>query len=185
MMIRPIPIFNGKYAVTSNGEVINTKTNKILKPYVSTNGYAMVSIQDRGEIYNKTIHRLVAQAFLPNPDNLPVVMHLNNNKLDNRVQNLKWGSQKENVDQAWADGVYDHVDWAARHNKEYILYHENCPVEKSIFGAKHMAEFCGITRPTVYNCANNMQDQIFTGRFAGFKIRKNNSTSNDHPLAGE
>ena len=89
MMIKPIPIFNGKYAVTSNGEVINTKTNKILKPYVSTNGYAMVSIQDRGEIYNKTIHRLVAQAFLPNPDNLPVVMHLNNNKLDNRVQNLK------------------------------------------------------------------------------------------------
>lgn len=46
---------------------------------------------------NVKIHRLVAEAYIPNPDNLPVVMHLDDNPSNNRVENLRWGTQKQNV----------------------------------------------------------------------------------------
>ena len=51
------------------------------------------------------VHRVVAEVFIPNPDNLPIVMHKNNNKADNRVENLKWGTIKENTQQAVDDGL--------------------------------------------------------------------------------
>lgn len=50
------------------------------------------------------LHRLVATVYLPNPDGLPIVMHLNNNKQDCRAKNLKWGTNLENTLQAWFDG---------------------------------------------------------------------------------
>ena len=53
----------------------------------------------------KRVNRIVATAFLPNPDNLPIVMHKNNNKLDNRVENLKWGTVSENTKDAFRDGL--------------------------------------------------------------------------------
>lgn len=45
----------------------------------------------------KKVNKIVATAFLPNPNNLPIVMHKNNNKLDNRVENLQWGAVSENT----------------------------------------------------------------------------------------
>ena len=51
------------------------------------------------------VHRIVAEAFLPNPNNLPIVMHLNNDKSDNRVENLAWGTQAENTRAAFRDGL--------------------------------------------------------------------------------
>ena len=50
---------------------------------------------------NKSIYRLSAQAFLPNPDNLPLVMHLDNDTLHNHISNLKWGTPSENMIQAF------------------------------------------------------------------------------------
>lgn len=53
---------------------------------------------------NVKIHRLVAEAFIPNPSNLPIVMHLDDNRFNNLVGNLKWGTQKENVNDAISKG---------------------------------------------------------------------------------
>ena len=53
---------------------------------------------------NVKLHRLVAEVYIPNPDNLPVVMHLNDDRTDNRVENLRWGTQKENVHDAIQKG---------------------------------------------------------------------------------
>lgn len=51
------------------------------------------------------VHRVVAETFIPNPDNLPIVMHINNDKSDNRVENLKWGTISDNTKQAVNDGL--------------------------------------------------------------------------------
>jgi hypothetical protein len=56
--------------------------------------------EDRTRYISRSVHRLVADAFLPNPNKLPIVMHLNDNPFDNRVENLKWGTQKDNIQDA-------------------------------------------------------------------------------------
>lgn len=64
--------------------------------------YCGINYIDKGKI-SKRVHRLVAEAFIPNPDNLPIVMHKDNNKKNNTVENLKWGTISENTQQAFDD----------------------------------------------------------------------------------
>lgn len=63
---------------------------KIKKTYIDEDGYERVSLYENNKTKLLGVHRIVAEAFLPNPDNLPQVNHLNSNKTDNRVENLEW-----------------------------------------------------------------------------------------------
>ena len=66
--------------------------------------YYSVSLYKKGKATKIFVHRLVATVYLPNPNNLPIVMHLDNNIYNNQVDNLRWGTQKENVHQSIRDG---------------------------------------------------------------------------------
>ena len=98
------------YKVNENSIVIN-KNGHVMRPALSKNGRLRVSLEiydDDGKLIrrdNKSIYRLSAQAFLPNPDNLPLVMHLDNDTLHNHISNLKWGTNSENILQAYNDGI--------------------------------------------------------------------------------
>ena len=83
-------IENTNYQVNILGEVRNKKTGKILKNYLS-NGYYCV---DLGKQYN--IHRLIALQFIPNPENLSDVDHIDGNKINNSIENLRWTSHQQN-----------------------------------------------------------------------------------------
>ena len=80
------------YSVSNFGNVKNNKTNKILKQYNHTKGYKKIEILG----IKKFIHRLVAEAFIPNPENKPYIDHINNIRDDNRIENLRWVSINEN-----------------------------------------------------------------------------------------
>ena len=71
---------------------------KIFKPQFNKSGYYMVNLSVNNMHYPKQIHRLVAEAFIPNPDNKPQVDHINTIRTDNRVENLRWCTQQENTD---------------------------------------------------------------------------------------
>lgn len=77
--------------------VIARVPEKILHIKVDKYGYATVGLCKDGKVYWKTVHRLVATAFIPNPYNLKTVNHLDYNKLNNQVSNLEWCSVKDNV----------------------------------------------------------------------------------------
>lgn len=79
----------------SNGDL--TLKGKLLKSVKNSRGYLQVDLCKNGKIKKILIHRLVAQTFLPNPDNKPHIDHINTITTDNRVINLRWVTQKENI----------------------------------------------------------------------------------------
>lgn len=99
--------YEGRYQISSlgrvkslpkkkgNGEGYMTDT-KIMKPSVNHYGYCIVNLCEKCTCTFKQVHRLVAEAFIPNPNNKAQVNHINGNKSDNRVENLEWCTNGEN-----------------------------------------------------------------------------------------
>ena len=89
------------YDVSSDGHVRThqrkLRNNSILKPGISKAGYARVVLCNDGTKRNIPVHRIVAEAFIPNPENKPQVNHKDGNKLNNDVSNLEWCTASENV----------------------------------------------------------------------------------------
>ena len=84
------------YTISDKGEIVNTNTNKELKPYIRKDGYVIISLSKGGKKYKCYLHRLVAETFIPNPDNLPQVNHKDEDKTNNCVSNLEWITSKDN-----------------------------------------------------------------------------------------
>jgi hypothetical protein len=92
----PLPNFEGHYEINKNGDVRNKKNKKILKPVLANNGYYMVAICINYKVTNLTVHRLKALAFIPNPNNYPVVNHIDEDRLNNDLPNLEWCTYSHN-----------------------------------------------------------------------------------------
>lgn len=95
----PIKGYEGLYEVSDKGRVRSMKFGKerIRKPSRGTCGYLQVDLWKNGEHKMYLVHRLVAQTFTPNPDNLPEVNHKDEDKDNNSVQNLEWCDRKYNI----------------------------------------------------------------------------------------
>ena len=93
-------VINGEktnYMVSNLGRVENINTGYVLAPVMNRDGYLFVRLSNKGKQKNYLIHRLVAIAFLPNPDNLPQINHINEVKTDNRLINLEWCTNEYNI----------------------------------------------------------------------------------------
>ena len=86
---------NTRYFVTENGEVFHNE--KKLKPYKQSKGYLKVDIWDNNKKIPTYVHRMVAETFIPNPENHTQVNHIDGDKTNNRVENLEWCSQSQNI----------------------------------------------------------------------------------------
>lgn len=88
-----------RYINQYNGYNYSTRIykGKILKFSIGTRGYLKVVLQKERKVKTYNVHRLVAEAFIPNPNNLPQVNHIDENKLNNNINNLEWCSSKYNI----------------------------------------------------------------------------------------
>lgn len=104
-MWKSIKGFDNKYFVNESGEIMSSfpgKKSRILKPISKSYGYQKVNLQKGSCISQVSIHRVVAEAFLPNPEGKKQVNHKNGNKHDNRVENLEWVTPSENTRHSFA-----------------------------------------------------------------------------------
>ena len=107
--------FEGLYWIYPNGDIL-TKTQygvkgreAILKPATDNKGYRRVGLMKDGKLVTRKVHRLVAENFIPNPNNLPQVNHINAIKTDNRVENLEWVTPSQNTKHAYDNGLNTNV----------------------------------------------------------------------------
>lgn len=155
---KPVKEYEGLYEVSNLGNVkaierrircrnqfceyYRTYPSKVLYkgPINGKDGYLQVSLSNQGKWKCKLVHRLVAEAFIPNPDNLPEVNHKDRNKQNNCVDNLEWSSKLDNMKHAKEHGWDPTQSRKGRHNSEehklavskamkYHLY-ENGLIEK-------------------------------------------------------
>ena len=94
-IFKPIEGYEG-YSVSNTGKVLNNKTEKFLEGSVDTKGYIRICLykDKKGTLVLK--HRLIAEAFIPNPENKPCVDHHDNNPSNNVITNLRWATRQEN-----------------------------------------------------------------------------------------
>ena len=88
---------NGDYEISSYGRLWSNITGKILKTHINSAGYMLSNIKIHGVKKRRQVHRMVAKAFIPNPENKPQVNHLDANRTNNRVDNLEWCTGSENT----------------------------------------------------------------------------------------
>ena len=88
--------YEGIYQVSNLGNIRNSK-GKVLKPIKSSEGYMQIVLCKNGEHKRYYIHRLVLSTFKANPENKPQVNHINEDKTDNRLNNLEWNTPSENI----------------------------------------------------------------------------------------
>lgn len=96
--MRDVVGWEGYYKVTSCGKVWSVRYNRFLKPAGGDGNYQMVLLQANGKKENDYIHRIVAKAYLPNPDNLSDVNHKDEVKDHNWVSNLEWCTRRYNLE---------------------------------------------------------------------------------------
>ena len=94
--MKDIKNYEGLYAITPEGEVWSYRRKKFLKPRANNDGYLIVNLHKDGKVKTHLIHRLVAEAYIPNTENLPQINHRDENKTNNCLQNLEWCDAKYN-----------------------------------------------------------------------------------------
>ncbi len=106
--------FEGLYKVNRNGDVLSLvgwngkqyiNRERILKPTLTTTGYQKVDLKRDGKRKSLKLHRIVAMAFIPNPNNYPIINHIDGNPLNNSIENLEWCTQKHNCKHAYDTGL--------------------------------------------------------------------------------
>lgn len=107
--------YEGLYKITEDGMVWCCRKNVFLKINIGANNYLVVTLKDHENATKiKYIHRLVALTYIPNPKNKPQVNHKNSIKSDNKVENLEWVTNSENIIHSYREGA--HRKWIEKNS---------------------------------------------------------------------
>ena len=160
---RDVVGYEGLYMVSNMGRIKSFYGigEKLLTPSVNKGGYMYVVLTNINKVRKSLkVHTLVAQAFLPNPENKPVVHHRDSNRANNRVDNLEWVTHRENTAYAVQNGSYDKPDSCAtpraKLTAEDVCYiRTNYVSRHREFGANALARKFNVCTNTIYSVVNH------------------------------
>ena len=159
--MKPVEGYENLFSVTENGQVWSHRTNQFLKPtkQVRANGkircYICTKIGGRNGTWKSLlIHRLVAKAYIPNPENKPEINHIDGDQSNNQVSNLEWVTGSENLIHACSTGLLKQKkgtdNLQAKLTRENVLCIRECYVPYSRkFGARALAERFKVSHSTI------------------------------------
>lgn len=157
--MKEIKGYEGLYAVTSCGQIWSYHRKKFIKPIDNGNGYLRIGLHKNGELKRYLLHRIVAEAYIPNFENKPEVNHKDEDKTHNWIGNLEWVTRKENVNY----GTRNERD--SDKQSRMPVY---CPELDAVFNSATMAEKrTGIQHNSIIDC-----------------IAGNRKSAGKHPITG-
>lgn len=130
---------NNNYLIFEDGRIYSKRFDKFLTPKKNWDGYERLQIWQNNKCTIIGWHRIIAETFIDNPDNKPFVNHKNGIKNDNRVENLEWCTQQENIIHAWETGL--------------SKLHSNKQVDMLSLSGEYIKSFNSITEASIEtNC---------------------------------
>ncbi len=167
---RTLNIFDNRFIISEYGNVINTITNHELSPYINNSGYYMIDLSCNCKRERYLLHRLVATAFVSNPNNYPIVLHKDNNPLNIHYSNLVWGTYSENNAQAIRDGL--NVVPKPDNSRLYEIYNDKDSI--ICCGIKEVIEEIGFGNDSSIRNYIFRQTPIREGKYKGYYIKRSN-----------
>lgn len=163
------------YGITKDGNVINIKNKYIKHTYLNDDGYVVIKLYRNNKYKVRSIHRLMAIAFLDNPNNLLEVNHKDGNKLNNSLENLEWCSHSYNIKHAWDNHLIintkERSDKIKQKNKDIHNFGNSerakrvqCIETGKVFDSISRAEYeYGLAKGSISNvCRNKKQKTTFS-----------------------
>ncbi|QHZ59760.1 HNH endonuclease [Alteromonas phage vB_AmeM_PT11-V22] len=111
--------FPENYEVSNLGKVRNKRGHILAQEHHKTNCYRVRLCVSRVK-YSRSVHRMVAEAFIPNPENKPEVNHIDGNRLNNMLENLEWNTRKENMEHATREGLISNPFGKEARNSKFV-----------------------------------------------------------------
>jgi hypothetical protein len=141
------------YIIYEDGRVFSKKSNKFLKPRKrgSRRPYMVVVLYDSSNSINATVHRLVAEAFIPNPGFKPLVNHKDNNQFNNHVDNLEWATYSENTQHS-----YNETDRGRAFRKVVQINKKSGEIIEEFESLKQAQEETGINYTNISKVCNGV-----------------------------
>lgn len=168
-MFKPISEYENLYKINEFGTVINSKTNNEISYYISNKGYKIVDLSKDHNRKHYLVHRLVAENFIPNPNNYPIVLHKDNDKLNTHYSNLEWGTYSQNNSQAIRDGL-NKVP-RPDNRKDYKIYNED-GIKRMCKGAQEVINQIGYGTDTIIRNMLFRKEPVKFGKYKDCYISK-------------
>lgn len=145
------------YAVDVDGKIYNRKTGNALAQRLNRDGYLVVELWKENKKTVYTVHRFVAKAFIPNPDNLPCVNHKDGNKANNKVENLEWVTYSQNTIHAFELGLMKAKQGEDVHNSVLTeeQVHKICQLMEKGYRNIDIYEITGVEKHLLKNIRNH------------------------------
>lgn len=156
------------YYVTDSGQIYsrfdsNLGRIRLIKKVKDKGGYERVCLHNEGKQYNRQVHRLVAQEFIPNKYNKPQVNHKNGNRSDNRVSNLEWVSASENIQHSFKQlSKKANTPWLGKFGKDnssakMVQQIKDGEIVAEFYGTYEASRKTGINKQVIGDCCRGRQ----------------------------